>query len=198
MKKIVVFNVIVFFMFVILMVYYISLYNDISKNLVRLHVISNSNSSEDIGVKFMVRDNILNNVREKINISSKREDVLKALPEFEKSANNLLKKTGVDYGARVVYGEADIPRKEYNGIVLPAGDYKAIKVILGEGKGENWWCVAYPPLCFTESVMGGISKEGEEILKVSMDYNSYKMITSDVKYELKIIEIAKKVMNMIK
>lgn len=198
MKKIITFNVIVFLVFVISIVYYISLYNDISKNLVRLHVISNSNSNEDIGVKFMVRDNILDDVREKINISSKREDVLKALPEFEKSANNLLEKAEVDYGAMVVYGETDIPRKEYNGIVLPAGDYKAIKVILGEGKGENWWCVAYPPLCFTESVMGGISKEGEEILKVSMDYNSYKMITSDVKYELKIIEIAKKVMNMIK
>ena len=72
MKKIITFNVIVFLVFVISIVYYISLYNDISKNLVRLHVISNSNSSEDIGVKFMVRDNILDDVREKINISSKR------------------------------------------------------------------------------------------------------------------------------
>ena len=198
MKKILVFNVIFFLSFIISIVYYISFYNDISENLVRLHIISNSNSESDTRVKLLVRDNILNDVRGKISVSSKRTDIIKKLPEFEKSANDFLEKTGVNYRARIIYEKADIPRKEYNGIVLPAGDYKAIRVILGEGKGENWWCVAYPPLCFTESVMGDISKEGEEILKGSMSCNSYRMITSDVKYELKIIEVAKKIINMVK
>lgn len=198
MRKVFVFNGIVILILMISTVYYISLYDDISGNLVRLHVISNSNSERDTKIKLLVRDNILNDVRKKINCNSKRTDILKALPEFEESANDFLEKSGIDYRARVIYEKADIPRKEYNGIVLPAGDYCAIKVLLGDGKGENWWCVAYPPLCFTESVMGGLSKDGEEMLRGAMDYNSYRMITSEVKYELKIVEIAKKVINMIK
>lgn len=198
MKKIIVFNVIAALVIIITGVYYISVYDDIAGNLIRLHVISNSNSKTDTDIKLMVRDNILASVRGIIDRNSTKQEVINALPEMERAANDFLDSKNIGYDAEIVLEETDIPRKEYNGIVLPKGNYRAIRVVLGEGKGENWWCVAYPPLCFTEETTGKISDSGDKILKNSMDYKSYRMITSDVKYELKIVEVAKKIINMIK
>lgn len=198
MKKIIVFNVIAALVIIITGVYYISVYDDIAGNLIRLHVISNSNSKTDTDIKLMVRDNILASVKGIIDRNSTKQEVINALPEMERAANDFLDSKNIGYDAEIVLEETDIPRKEYNGIVLPKGNYRAIRVVLGEGKGENWWCVAYPPLCFTEETTGKISDSGDKILKNSMDYKSYRMITSDVKYELKIVEVAKKIINMIK
>ena len=198
MKKFTAVNVIIALSLIITGVYYISLYDNISENIIRLHVISNSNSQEDTQMKLKVRDNILDSVRGRISEDSGREEIISALPEIENTANEFLVNQGAGYGAKVMLGESEIPRKEYNGIVLPKGNYEAIRVVLGEGKGENWWCVAYPPLCFTEETSGEISEEGEAILKDSIDYRSYKMITSDIKYELKIVEVAEKIIDIIK
>ena len=67
---------------------------------------------------------------------------------MEESANKFLDENNIGYDAKIKFENTEIPRKEYNGIVLPKGNYKSIRVMLGEGGGENWWCVAYPPLCF--------------------------------------------------
>ena len=194
MKKIALLAALALFMTV---VYYIGVYRDIERSVIRLHVISNSNSEEDTKIKLMVRDAILDDVRGRLTRDSGREDVIGAMPEMEQSANDFLEKIGADYRAHIKFEHADIPRKEYNGIVLPKGNYEAIRVVLGEGGGENWWCVAYPPLCFTEQTGGGVSPEGSRILQNSMSAESYRMITSDVKYELKIVEVAEKLLRAV-
>jgi len=193
MKKIIIFNTLLVLAMVITGIYYISLYDDISKNIVRLHVISNSNSEEDTEIKLLVRDKILDEVRDRIDKKSTRQEVLNSLEDMEKSANEYLKSQNIGYGAEISLGNTDIVRKEYNGIILPEGEYLAIRVVLGEGKGENWWCVAYPPLCFTENTTGEISSEGEKLLRGTMSDESYRLITSDIKYEFKILELAKKI-----
>lgn len=197
MKKFMFFNIILSLIILINAVYYIAIYNDISKNVIRLHIIANSNSQNDTEIKFMVRDKILDNLKSSINTSSTKEDIINSLPQIEKIANEFLKQENIKYGAGVYYENTDIPRKEYNGISLPEGKYNAIRVVLGTGGGENWWCVAYPPLCFSENTCGEISQSGNELLKNSMNGTSYKIITSDIKYELKIVELAKKLLNII-
>lgn len=198
MKKIVFINVLAGLMVIIAAVYYLSLSDDLSENLIRLHVIANSNSESDIKVKEETRDFILDNMKGIITDTSDSSDILKELPRLEREANRFLEKSGIGYSARVEAEKTEIPRKEYNGIVLPKGEYRAIRVFLGEGKGENWWCVAYPPLCFTEEVTGGLSEDGKELLKGIIAPESYRLITSEIKYELKLVEVARKVINEIK
>ena len=178
-------------------IYYVSVFDNISDSLVRLHIISNSNTSRDTEIKLRVRDHVLSDMRGYFDSDIKREEVINLIPELERSANDYLKSQGISYSARVIYENTDIPRKEYNEIILPRGEYSAIKVILGEGGGENWWCVAYPPLCFTEEVFGGISDKGEKALRDMVGERGFEVITSDIKYELKIVEISKKIFRKI-
>ncbi len=195
MKKIIAVNLIGILFLIITGVYYISSYNDISGKLLRMHVISNSNSEEDTRIKLMVRDRIL----ESVDVSEGTEDsVILKLPEIEAAANNLLLEVGADYRARVLVTKTEIPRKEYNGIVLPKGEYRTLRVLLGKAEGENWWCVCYPPLCFTEEVVGEMSEEGKAVLKDSLNDQSYRMITSDIRYEIKLLEIAKSLLGKIR
>lgn len=178
---------------VIALVYYISIYDNISEGVVRLHIISNSNSSEDTKIKLDVRDYILKEMNGRLKKGAEKEDVIELIPEMERLAGEYLKKEKIPYLASATYEKAIIPEKEYNGIVLPEGEYDAIKIILGDGKGENWWCVAYPPLCFTEEVFGGLTKEGEDALEDMVGEEGYRVISSDIRYELKIVEISKKI-----
>ena len=193
MKKIMLILLAVMMIFV----YYISVYDSISRNILSMHIISNSNSESDTKIKLMVRDYLLSEMKGYLRDDLKREDVINLIPEMEKSANKFLRGNGISYSAKVKYEMADIPRKEYNQIVLPEGEYSAIRVILGEGGGDNWWCVAYPPLCFTEEVFGGLTKEGKKAIKEMVGEGGYRVISSDIKYELKIVEISKKLFKKI-
>lgn len=198
MKKIIGINFIIILALIISGVYYISIYNNISENIIRLHVISNSNSKTDTNIKFGVRDNILDSIKGMLEKTPEKKDIISKIPKIELLANEYLKKTGAGYSAKVIFEDTKIPRKEYNGIVLPKGNYEAIRVILGNGEGENWWCVAYPPLCFTEQTFGNMSEEGLKTLENSLDNESYRIITSEINYEFKILEIAEKIAQAIK
>lgn len=179
-------------------VYYTTACREIEESVIRMHVIANSNDERDTEIKLAVRDGILDKMREKITKKASRNEIIASIPEIEAGANELLEDMGVDYGARVSFEETDIERKSYDGIVLPRGSYEAIRVVLGHGGGGNWWCVAYPPLCFTEEVCGELSEEGKEILRDVMGTQSYRIITSDIRYELKIVEAAEKIVRALK
>ena len=115
---------------------------DLKNSLIRLHVIAQSDSEYDQSVKLAVRDEVLASAR---GISARDTDA------FEKAAETAalayLEKNNVPYSARVCSGIFAFPEKQYENITLPAGEYFGIRVILGSGKGHNWWCVMYPPLC---------------------------------------------------
>jgi stage II sporulation protein R len=70
----------------------------------------------------------------------------------------------MNYGAKATYENSYVPTKEYKSVLLPQGYYNCLKVVLGDGVGENWWCIAYPPLCYTESMFGDLSENGIEEL----------------------------------
>ncbi len=176
--------------------------NDISKNIVRLHIIANSNSEYDQKIKYAVRDNLLDNVRNK-NASSDYNYFVSNLGEAELIADNVISEYGCDYKSKAVTGKFYFPTKKYENIVLPAGEYEAVRIVLGDGKGENWWCVMYPPLCFNNKTYGEFGEEELEQLKQAMSEDSFELINSDdekitIKPAFKLIELWQELKNKIK
>lgn len=120
----------------------------LSRKLIRLHVIANSDSEADQSLKLAVRDAVLAQATALLEQSADREDAWRqletSLPELEQTAARVC---GGRYPVRATLTTAEFPLKEYDGFALPAGRYPALRVIIGEGAGRNWWCVVYPPLC---------------------------------------------------
>lgn len=122
--------------------------------LIRFHVLANSDSEQDQALKRAVRDAILKEVSPKLAVSQSLDEsrqILKQIrPEMEDIARAVVKAWGKDYSVHTEYGHFSFPTKSYGSLVLPAGDYEAVRVVIGEGQGSNWWCVLFPPLCFID------------------------------------------------
>jgi len=122
--------------------------------LIRLHILANSDSREDQALKNKVRDHIVKIMQEKFahsqNLAQSREMLLESLPELEKEAQVVLRDAGSTYQVKASYGMFSFPTKYYGNFALPAGRYEAVRLVIGEGAGANWWCVLFPPLCFVD------------------------------------------------
>ena len=127
----------------------------------RLHIRANSNSAEDQATKLAVRDALLPFTSELFADCRDLSDAV-TVAKAEKDAitahiNSSLSTLGADYSARICIGKEEFPERNYAGEVYPAGEYTALIVELGEGTGDNWWCVVYPPLCFVGGEVTGDS-----------------------------------------
>lgn len=144
---------------------------DYSKDLIRFHVIANSDSLGDQQLKRQVRDAILKQVGDEFkdvhSVAEAREIVLANLGEIEEAGKQEIALRGRDYPVKANLGHFDFPAKTYGSFSLPAGNYEAVRVVIGEGQGENWWCVLFPPLCFVD-ISNSVSTE-PEARKVSKD-----------------------------
>ena len=125
----------------------------------RLHVIANSDTAYDQCVKLSVRDAVLEAAGDSFGMAASAEEAKRTAREnaelLERAANAALAEEGASYTARVQLGVYEFPEKSYGGIVFPAGSYDAVRVVLGAGEGQNWWCVMYPPLCVTGGKSSG-------------------------------------------
>lgn len=161
-----------------------SLSEELSEGIVRLHIIAESNSGEDQGVKLKVRDAVLGEMER----FEKAEDIQNNLDLFEEAANSVLKKEGFSYRAVAEYGRFEFPTKHYESFSLPKGEYNAVKIKLGKAEGENWWCVLFPPLCMVDAA----TEESEALLKETFGEN-YEVVTREeglpVKIKFKIAEM---------
>nr|WP_325212978.1 stage II sporulation protein R [uncultured Oscillibacter sp.] len=128
---------------------------ELSDKVVRLHVLANSDSEEDQALKRKVRDRILAYTEPLLAGSAGREEAEALLrgrvPELERIAAAEIRASGYDYGVAVELEDTVFPTREYEGFTLPAGKYLALRVVIGEGAGRNWWCVVFPPLCAAAS-----------------------------------------------
>lgn len=119
----------------------------------RLHIIANSDDPYDQHVKLLLRDQVLAAIEPMFEgVGNKKEamGVLeKSLPLLEKTCNDFLCGKA-DYQAKLELGQAEFPTKAYGDLVLAAGEYDALRIVLGEGEGKNWWCVLFPPLCLVD------------------------------------------------
>lgn len=168
--------------------YVLQMQNDIKGKVTRLHIVANSNSRYDQDMKLKVRDNIL----KIIDINDR--DIEGQIPEIEKRVNSFLKENNVLYEGTAEYGVTYFPTKYYENIALPEGRYKALNVVLGEGKGKNWWCVMFPPLCFTSGSVGGMNSDALAYLQSNLTEDEFKLISvnKDVNMKFKVVELLNK------
>ena len=124
---------------------------ELGRKVIRLHVIANSDSPEDQALKLRVRDRVLARAQEILEQSADMEQaeqaLTAALPELTREARETLAAEGCAQPVQARLEPAEFPTKDYDGFSLPAGKYLALRVIIGQGAGQNWWCVVFPPLC---------------------------------------------------
>ncbi|MDD6604627.1 MAG: stage II sporulation protein R [Oscillospiraceae bacterium] len=129
--------------------------DELADKVVRLHVLANSDSEEDQALKLKVRDVVLERATAILEQSADRREAESRLRgellELERIAAEEIAAEGYNYPVTVELENTDFPTKEYDGFTLPAGEYLALRVIIGEGQGQNWWCVVFPPLCTAAS-----------------------------------------------
>lgn len=123
----------------------------LKNNLVRLHVVAQSNSEEDQRVKLAVRDAVLNVLEKPLaeltDISKAKEYIQTHLPAIEQVANDTLKALGAQQQAAVTFLKEKFPVRKYDSFTLPSGVYESLRITIGDGEGRNWWCVVFPKLC---------------------------------------------------
>ena len=125
--------------------------SELADKVIRLHVLANSDSEGDQALKLKVRNAVLAKASEALkgakNQRDARQNLTALLPELEKTAQSVIAANGYDYPVRAELTETAFPTKEYDGFSLPAGEYLALRILIGEAAGKNWWCVVFPPLC---------------------------------------------------
>lgn len=129
--------------------------DQLADKVVRLHVLANSDSEEDQALKLRVRDRVLERATELLEQSADRQEAEALLRgnllELENLAAEEIAAAGYDYPVTAELTDTTFPTREYDGFTLPAGEYLALRIAIGEGAGQNWWCVVFPPLCTTAS-----------------------------------------------
>lgn len=163
---------------------------DISNSVFRLHVIANSNSSEDQELKYAVRDALISYMNSiSKDIRTKEEAINLAnenKAEFYNIAKKVIEDNGYNYDVNIEIGNFSFPTKTYGDIALPAGFYDALKVEIGSASGKNWWCVMFPSLCFVDVSNGVVPEESKETLESNLETEDYNLIASDnVEYKVK-------------
>ena len=170
--------------------------SDIQESVFRLHVIANSDSTEDQNLKYIVRDSVIDYINEISKDASSKDEVIaiakEHLTEIEEIALQTVKDNGYDYPVKVSIGNFAFPSKKYGDITLPPGYYDALKIEIGEAAGQNWWCVMFPPLCFVDVTSGVVPEESKEIMKDNLTDEEYDLISgksADVEIKFKIVEV---------
>ncbi len=173
---------------------------EIYDTVVRLHVLANSDSEEDQALKLQVRDRILEVVSPAVKDCKSQAEAIAVIGEIkneiEQAALEVIREEGYDYTVSVEIGEEYYPTKNYESCAFPAGEYVSLRMLIGEGEGQNWWCCLFPPLCLSAATDEGDKDNADAFIAVGLTEEQYKLITeSDTpKYRVrfKILEVIQK------
>lgn len=158
---------------------------ELSSKLIRLHVVGNSDSAEDQAAKLKVRDAVYVYVEHLLEGTQSREEAEKRIKNdievISWQADRAAKSAG-QKGASATLAVESFPTREYDTFSLPAGDYTSLRVTIGEGEGENWWCVVFPPLCM------GVAQKEQILETFSISEDEAIMITSGYTVKFRILE----------
>ena len=141
---------------------------DLNNGIVRLHILANSDSPSDQALKLRVRDRLL--------IEADSAPALLSDAEILSFCRDEIQQSGYEYPVSLQRGRFYFPRKDYENLTLPAGNYNAVRIVLGDGNGQNWWCVMYPPLCFTVNASGTMNDTALRTLQSTLSPETYSMI----------------------
>ncbi len=170
--------------------------SDIANSVFRLHVIANSDSKEDQDLKYIVRDNLLSYMNSICKDCKSKQEAISIVEEnknkFEEIATNTIKENGYSYSVKINIGNFEFPTKNYGDISLPAGYYDALRVEIGEAKGQNWWCVMFPPLCFVDISSGIVPDESKDVMKDNLTEEEFALVSDSsnhkVQFKFKLLE----------
>lgn len=144
----------------------------LADGVLRLHVIANSDDPNDQALKLQVKDEVVKMMRKEFanvkDVDEARHLAIQRAPKIKAAAERVIAEQGYAYPVNVYVGECDFPTKVYGNLVLPQGRYQAVRVVIGEGQGKNWWCVLFPPLCMVSTSDKGISLANPQEAKVSL------------------------------
>ena len=169
---------------------------DISHRILRLHVIANSDSDEDQCLKLSVRDRVLEYCADifdgSVNIENAVDRIAPKLDMIKDEAESFIKDNGYDYRVNVSLSEEYFTTRTYENVTLPAGRYLALRIIIGEGAGHNWWCVMFPPMCLPAA-------EKRDELGAVLTADEINLVEKNPRYEMrfKIVEIYEEIKNRI-
>ena len=165
----------------------------ISKSVLRLHILANSDSKEDQALKLKVRDAVLKEgkgIFENVSdINSAKQKVIENLPAIEKIANDTLKNEGSDYSAKAGIEKTFFETRRYDNFTMPAGIYDALRIVIGEGEGHNWWCVMFPQLCLS------CVSDGNHLDSLSQEQQKLIFSNPDLEVRFKCVEIYEQIKN---
>ena len=169
---------------------------NISDNVLRLHVVANSDTSYDQALKLKVRDRIIRDFSPIFSTSDNAKSSASLAYDHSylmvKSAVDELRKNGCLYPVSIKIGQQKFPTKSYGNVRLPAGEYNAITLKIGGASGQNWWCVMYPPLCLTNGIVEADQQTIDKLRK-ELTSEEFDLITKtqkpNVKFKFKIAEI---------
>lgn len=172
---------------------------NISGKLIRFHVLANSNTDVDQELKMKVKDEVLKYISPMLEKSESLEESREILKKEDNNIINIaeefIKKEGFNYSVETTLTRENFPVKEYGNIVLPQGEYEAYRILIGNGQGENWWCVMFPPLCFVDITKGQVSYDKtDKQMKEILSEKEFKVVNkkeNEVKFELKVFDLFK-------
>lgn len=147
----------------------------ISKQILRFHVIANSDSEEDQQLKMIIKNEIIKYL-EAVPMGSLNETrtyLEENLVELEEIAAGIIEDNGYSYTAAASIENCYFPTKAYGDLTFPCGYYDALRIEIGEAEGKNWWCVLYPPLCFVDATHSVVPETSKELLKGLLDEKTY-------------------------
>jgi len=169
----------------------------IAESIVRFHVVSAGDSEYEQSLKLLVKNTVLDFLSEKLADVTSKEETLSVLyelkPEITKLAAGVLRKNNCSTSVTTNIEDTFFPVKTYGDLTLPAGEYTALKIVLGEGDGTNWWCVLYPRLCFVDATYGVVPDESKATLKTILAEDEYNLIFGEkVVFRFKILKFLNK------
>ena len=160
----------------------------LAQEVLRFHVLANSDSDEDQELKLQVRDAVLEymeeNMPEEDSADAVKDWARTHIDEIEDVSRGVIAEDGADYPVSAAVTTCWFPDKSYGDVTFPAGNYEALRIEIGEAEGHNWWCVLYPGLCFMDSVNAVVPDEGKQQLKNVLTEEEYSRITADTDFKI--------------
>ena len=173
-------------------------YNNVKDEIIRFHVLANSDSKEDQELKLKVRDEVIKYLEPLLknskSIDESREILNKNNSKVINIANKVIKDNGYSYTVKTELKKENFPEKVYGNIILPQGEYEAYRILIEKAKGQNWWCVMFPPLCFVDVTKGEVAyEETEKRMEEALKNDGKKVVLEEgkdeVKMKFKVVEI---------
>lgn len=171
----------------------------IAKEIIRFHVIANSDSNDDQYLKHLVKDTLVQYLKPYLkdakDVEEAQEIIINMLPLIQNKAGHVIEEKGYKYDVTASLSATYFPMKVYGDYTFPPGQYEALQVRIGNSEGRNWWCVMFPPLCFVDETYSIVDEEGEEKLKhllTEEEFETLKDKQVPIKIRFKIFESIRK------